>query len=64
MKALTREDFDIKFTTTQKILSGKYALHLMYAMKDGKPITSNDLAEEFPESISHGAVKKQLKQLE
>lgn len=57
---ITIEDFDCPFTTSQKVLSGKWSLPIIFYLKDG-PMRFNQLLRQF--NITHATLTKQLKQL-
>ncbi|MBE5973980.1 winged helix-turn-helix transcriptional regulator [Lacrimispora xylanisolvens] len=51
------------YVTTQKILSGKWSIYLLYLLKDG-PVRFNELKRMMPEEITHTTLSRQLKSLE
>ncbi len=51
------------YVTSQKILSGKWSIYLLYLLKDG-PVRFNELKRMMPEEITHTTLSRQLKSLE
>ncbi len=51
------------YVTSQKLLSGKWSIYLMYLLKEG-PIRFNELQRRMPENMTHTTLSRQLKQLE
>ena len=40
------------YVTSQKVLSGKWSIYLLYLLKDG-PVRFNELKRMMPEEITH-----------
>ena len=59
---LNSTDLTCPFTTAQKVLSGKYALMIIFHLKDG-PVRFNELLRKF-DGLTHASLTKQLRQLE
>lgn len=51
------------YLTAQKVLTGKWAIYLMYLLKDG-PVRFNELQRMLPEHMTHTTLSRQLKALE
>lgn len=51
------------YLTAQKVLTGKWALYIMYLLKDG-PVRFNELQRRMPENMTHTTLSRQLKALE
>ncbi len=51
------------FVTTQKLLSGKWSIYILYVLSDG-PIRFNELLRRMPEEMTHTTLSRQLKSLE
>ena len=51
------------YVTSQKVLSGKWSLYIMYLLSDG-PIRFNELKRRMPEEMTHTTLSRQLKTLE
>ncbi|GLB32620.1 transcriptional regulator [Lacrimispora amygdalina] len=51
------------YVTSQKVLSGKWSIYLLYLLKDG-PVRFNELKRMMPEEITHTTLSRQLKSLE
>ena len=51
------------FLTSQKVLTGKWAMYLMYLLKD-EPVRFNELQRKLPEDMTHTTLSRQLKALE
>jgi len=51
------------YVTSQKILSGKWSIYLLYLLKNG-PVRFNELKRMMPEEITHTTLSRQLKSLE
>lgn len=51
------------YVTTQKLLSGKWSLLILYKLADG-PIRFNELRRQMPENMTHTTLSRQLKSLE
>ncbi len=51
------------YATTQKILSGKWTIYILYLLKD-EPIRFNELLRRLPGEMTHATLSRQLKGLE
>lgn len=51
------------FATTQKILSGKWSIYILFLLSEG-PVRFNELKRRLPEEMTHATLSRQLKQLE
>ena len=51
------------YLTSQKVLSGKWSIYLLYLLKEG-PVRFNELKRMIPEAITHTTLSRQLKFLE
>ena len=51
------------YVTSQKVLTGKWSIYLLYLLKDG-PIRFNELQRRMPEDMTHTTLSRQLKSLE
>lgn len=51
------------YVTTQKLLSGKWSLLILYTLSNG-PIRFNELRRQMPENMTHTTLSRQLKSLE
>ncbi len=51
------------FVTSQKLLSGKWSIYLLYLLADA-PIRFNELLRQMPEGMTHTTLSRQLKFLE
>ena len=51
------------YVTSQKVLTGKWSMYIMYLLKDG-PVRFNELQRRMPEDITHTTLSRQLKSLE
>ena len=51
------------YVTSQKVLSGKWSMYIMYLLTDG-PIRFNELQRKMPEEMTHTTLSRQLKKLE
>jgi len=51
------------YVTSQKVLTGKWSIYLMYLLSDG-PIRFNELQRLMPEKMTHTTLSRQLKALE
>lgn len=50
------------YVTSQKVLSGKWSLYILYLLKDG-PLRFNELQRRMPEEMTHTTLSRQLKSL-
>ena len=61
---INKELFGIcPFATTQKILTGKWSIYILYLLSEG-PVRFNELKRRLPEEMTHATLSRQLKQLE
>ncbi len=51
------------FVTSQKLLSGKWSIYLLYLLSE-KSIRFNELLRQMPEGMTHTTLSRQLKFLE
>ncbi len=51
------------FVTAQKLLSGKWAIYIMYLLSSGEK-RFNELQRSMPEKLTHTTLSRQLKKLE
>ncbi len=51
------------FITSQKILTGKWSIYILYLLKD-EPVRFNELQRRLPEDMTHATLSRQLKTLE
>lgn len=51
------------YVTTQKVLTGKWSIYILYLLSDGA-IRFNELQRRMPEEITHTTLSRQLKTLE
>lgn len=51
------------YVTSQKVLSGKWSIYLLYLLQEG-PVRFNELQRKMPEDITHTTLSRQLKTLE
>lgn len=51
------------YATTQKLLTGKWSIYLMYLLREG-PVRFNELLRRMPENMTHTTLSRQLKALE
>lgn len=51
------------YVTSQKVLSGKWSIYLLYLLQEG-PIRFNELQRKMPEDMTHTTLSRQLKALE
>jgi DNA-binding HxlR family transcriptional regulator len=52
------------FVTTQKILTGKWSMYILYLLSLEKAIRFNELQRKMPEEMTHTTLSRQLKTLE
>ncbi|MBE5968721.1 MAG: helix-turn-helix transcriptional regulator [Lachnospiraceae bacterium] len=50
------------YVTSQKLLTGKWSIYLLYLLKDG-PVRFNELQRRMPEDMTHTTLSRQLKNL-
>ncbi len=51
------------FVTTQKLLSGKWSIYIIYLLSD-EALRFNELQRRMPEDMTHTSLSRQLKMLE
>ena len=51
------------FVTTQRLLTGKWSIYLLYLLRDGS-VRFNELLRRMPENMTHTTLSRQLKLLE
>lgn len=51
------------YTTSQKVLTGKWSMFIMALLQDG-PVRFNELLRMMPEEMTHASLSRQLKALE
>ncbi len=51
------------YVTSQKVLTGKWSMYIMYLLLDG-PIRFNELQRKMPDEMTHTTLSRQLKALE
>ncbi len=51
------------FVTSQRVLTGKWSIYILYLLKDG-PVRFNELQRRLPEEMTHATLSRQLKILE
>ncbi len=52
------------FVTSQKILTGKWSMYLMYLLSENPGVRFNELQRLMPEDMTHTTLSRQLKMLE
>ncbi|MDD2957263.1 MAG: helix-turn-helix domain-containing protein [Lachnospiraceae bacterium] len=52
------------YYTSQKILTGKWALYIMFQLREHKIIRFNELQRLMPDDMTHTTLSRQLKSLE
>ncbi len=51
------------YVTTQKLLSGKWSIYILYLLSSG-PVRFNELLRKMPMEMTHTTLSRQLKLLE
>jgi len=51
------------YVTSQKVLTGKWSMYILYLLSDG-PIRFNELQRKMPDEMTHTTLSRQLKALE
>lgn len=51
------------YVTSQKVLTGKWSMYIMFLLKKG-PVRFNELLRMMPEDMTHTTLSRQLKTLE
>lgn len=51
------------YVTSQKVLTGKWSMYIMYLLSDG-PVRFNELQRKMPAEMTHTTLSRQLKSLE
>ena len=59
----TNEFGKCPYLTSQKVLTGKWSMYIMYLLSDG-PVRFNELQRRMPEEMTHTTLSRQLKTLE
>lgn len=52
------------YVTSQKVLTGKWSLYIMYLLSQHPSVRFNELKREMPEEMTHTTLSRQLKMLE
>ena len=52
------------YFTTQKVISGKWSLYILYLLTEHKVIRFNELQRMMPDDMTHTTLSRQLKLLE
>lgn len=52
------------YLTSQKILTGKWSMYLMYLLSENPGVRFNELQRLMPEEMTHTTLSRQLKKLE
>lgn len=52
------------YVTSQKVLSGKWSMYILYLLSECGTIRFNELQRKMPEEITHTTLSRQLKTLE
>ena len=52
------------YVTSQKVLTGKWSLYIMYLLSQQPSVRFNELKREMPEEMTHTTLSRQLKMLE
>ncbi len=52
------------YVTSQKVLTGKWSLYLMYLLAEYPNVRFNELQRLMPEEMTHTTLSRQLKSLE
>lgn len=52
------------YVTSQKVLTGKWSMYIMYLLAQSKSIRFNELLRLMPEEMTHTTLSRQLKTLE
>lgn len=51
------------YVTSQKVLTGKWSMYLMYLLSEGS-LRFNEILRRMPENMTHATLSRQLKTLE
>ncbi len=51
------------YVTSQRVLTGKWSMYIMYLLSDG-PVRFNELQRKMPTEMTHTTLSRQLKSLE
>lgn len=51
------------YVTSQKVLTGKWSMYILYLLSDG-PVRFNELQRKMPDEMTHTTLSRQLKSLE
>ena len=52
------------YVTSQKVLTGKWSMYIMYLLSQETPIRFNELQRRMPDEMTHTTLSRQLKTLE
>lgn len=52
------------YVTSQKVLTGKWSMYIMYLLSQEGAIRFNELQRKMPEEMTHTTLSRQLKTLE
>jgi len=52
------------YVTSQKVLTGKWSMYIMYLLSQETSIRFNELQRRMPEEMTHTTLSRQLKTLE
>ncbi len=52
------------YITSQRVLTGKWSLYILYLLDQAGPIRFNELQRQMPEDMTHTTLSRQLKKLE
>lgn len=52
------------YVTSQKVLSGKWAILILHILNDEKSVRFNELQRMMPDEMTHATLSRQLKYLE
>lgn len=52
------------FVTSQKVLTGKWSLYILYLLAEHETIRFNEMLRMMPEDMTHTTLSRQLKTLE
>jgi len=52
------------FVTSQKVLTGKWSMYILYLLNENETIRFNEMLRMMPEDMTHTTLSRQLKTLE
>lgn len=52
------------YVTSQKVLTGKWSMYILYILSQEEPIRFNELQRRMPVEMTHTTLSRQLKSLE